>query len=58
MTGAELATKARAAVPEIRIVLASGYQDIPGEEDADWLRLRKPYMESDLIDLINRMYAG
>jgi signal transduction histidine kinase len=58
MTGAELAAKARIAAPEIRVVLASGYQEIPGEKQADWLRLRKPYMESDLIDLINRMYAG
>jgi signal transduction histidine kinase len=58
MTGAELAKQARAAAPNIRVVLASGFQDIPGEEEADWTRLRKPYMESDLIDLINQMYAG
>ncbi|MDQ7248989.1 response regulator [Dongia sedimenti] len=57
MTGAELAEKARAISPEIRVVVASGFQDIPGEGDANWLRLRKPYLESDLIDLINQIYA-
>ena len=58
MTGAELAKQARETAPNIRVVLASGFQDIPGDEQADWIRLRKPYMESDLLDLINRMYAG
>jgi DNA-binding response OmpR family regulator len=56
MTGTELAKEARAASPSIRVVVASGFQEIPGEGTADWLRLRKPYMESDLIDLINQMY--
>jgi signal transduction histidine kinase len=58
MTGSELARQARASLPGIRVVLASGFQDIPGEDQADWVRLRKPYMESDLLDLINQMYAG
>jgi CheY-like chemotaxis protein len=57
MTGAELAEKAKALSPGIHVVLASGFQEIPGEADANWLRLRKPYLESDLIDLINQIYA-
>lgn len=57
MTGVELAAKAKEVVPEIRVVLASGFQEIPGEAEADWLRLRKPYLESDLIDLINQIYT-
>ncbi len=57
MTGAELAEKAKAISPEIHVVLASGFQEIPGEAGANWLRLRKPYLESDLIDLINQIYA-
>jgi signal transduction histidine kinase len=58
MTGAELAVKAKEISPEIRVVLASGFQEIPGEAEADWVRLRKPYLESDLIALINQIYAG
>jgi signal transduction histidine kinase len=58
MTGAELAQRVRQLAPEIRIVLASGFQDIPGEQSGEWVRLKKPYLESDLIDLINQMYAG
>jgi CheY-like chemotaxis protein len=57
MTGVELAAKAKEVAPEIRVVLASGFQEIPGEAEADWLRLRKPYLESDLIDLINQIYT-
>jgi CheY-like chemotaxis protein len=57
MTGVELAAKAKEVVPEIRVVLASGFLEIPGEAEADWLRLRKPYLESDLIDLINQIYT-
>ena len=57
MTGVELAAKAKEVVPDIRVVLASGFQEIPGEAEADWLRLRKPYLESDLIDLINQIYT-
>jgi CheY-like chemotaxis protein len=57
MTGAELAAKAKEMAPQMRVVLASGFQEIPGEAEADWLRLRKPYLESDLIALINQMYA-
>src|SRR5262249_51200435 len=49
MTGAELAAKAKEIAPQIRVVLASGFQEIPGEAEADWVRLRKPYLESDLI---------
>jgi len=58
MTGAELAEKAKQIAPQIRVVLASGFQEIPGEAEADWVRLRKPYLESDLIALINQIYAG
>jgi CheY-like chemotaxis protein len=58
MTGTELAAKAQQISPEIRVVVASGFQEIPGEAEADWSRLRKPYLESDLIALINQIYAG
>jgi CheY-like chemotaxis protein len=57
MTGAELAAKAKEIAPQIRVVLASGFQEIPGEAEADWLRLRKPYLESDLIALIDQINA-
>jgi len=58
MTGVELARKARSISPDLRVVLASGFQEIPGETEADWTRLRKPYLESDLLDVINSLYPG
>jgi signal transduction histidine kinase len=57
MTGAELANRAKAIAPQIRVVVASGFQEIPGEAEAGWMRLRKPYLESDLIAVINQIYA-
>ncbi|HEY4163293.1 MAG TPA: response regulator [Dongiaceae bacterium] len=57
MTGTELAEKALQTAPGIRVVLASGFQDLPSDA-AKWTRLRKPYLESDLIELIHRLDAA
>jgi signal transduction histidine kinase len=57
MTGTELAEQALDIAPGIRVVLASGFQELPGDEDEKWLRLHKPYLESDLAELIHRIDA-
>ena len=54
MTGAELARRIRAMSPDLPIVLATGYADLPtGETDTLALpRLAKPYRQDDLAQAI------
>jgi signal transduction histidine kinase len=48
MTGIELAAKVREAWPELRIILASGYAEIPTGEGLGLFRLAKPYRREEL----------
>ena len=48
MTGAHLATQARALLPSLPVLLASGFAELDGSTGAGWPRLRKPYSLSDL----------
>jgi signal transduction histidine kinase len=43
MTGMELADRVRRTRPNLPIVLATGYADVPIVDSADMLRLHKPY---------------
>ncbi|UZF95607.1 response regulator [Bosea sp. NBC_00550] len=55
MTGAELARRIRASRPELPIILASGYAEIPDNEGLeDLLRLGKPFAQSQLTSAIER----
>ena len=55
MTGAELARQIRVSRPELPIILASGYAEIPDEEGvADLVRLGKPFAQSQLASAIAR----
>ena len=55
MTGTELARQIRQAWPNLPIILASGYADLPGGEEA-WLpRLAKPYRPNDLAAYIAKL---
>lgn len=55
MTGTELARQIRQAWPNLPIILASGYADLPGGEEA-WLpRLAKPYRLNDLAAHIAKL---
>jgi len=58
MTGAELIAAARRVRPELRIVLASGYADLPGNTQLDVPRLNKPYDQKQLAVQINKALAG
>jgi signal transduction histidine kinase len=48
MTGIELAAKARQEWPDLRIILASGYAEIPTGEGLGLFRLAKPYRRDEL----------
>ena len=48
MTGIELAAKARENRPELPIILASGYAEIPSGEGLGLFRLAKPYRREEL----------
>jgi len=48
MTGIELASKARETWPNLRIILASGYAEIPTGEGHGLFRLAKPYRREEL----------
>lgn len=56
MTGLELARKLRAERPELPVMLATGFDELPGNEpDDDWPRLRKPFQREELVTLMTRL---
>jgi PAS domain S-box-containing protein len=52
MTGLQLANAARTLRPEIRILIATGYAELPREADQALGRLAKPFRQQDLVDAI------
>jgi CheY-like chemotaxis protein len=58
MTGVELANKARELYPELPILLATGYADLPSGTTTDLPRLSKPYRQAELADHLSRLLAG
>jgi CheY-like chemotaxis protein len=57
MTGVELADIARRKWPNLRVLLATGYADLPRHEKTDLPRLSKPYHQAQLQAEINRLLA-
>jgi signal transduction histidine kinase len=55
MTGAELAARIRRSWPDLPIVIASGYTELPGGGDLALPRLSKPYRQQDLAALVARL---
>ena len=55
MTGTELAVRIRRDWPELPIVIATGYTDLPAEAELGLPRLSKPYRQQELADLVARM---
>ncbi|MGY6645070.1 MAG: response regulator [Salinarimonas sp.] len=56
MTGLELARKLRIERPELPVMLATGFDELPGyEPDDDWPRLRKPFQREELVTLMTRL---
>jgi CheY-like chemotaxis protein len=56
MTGLMLAESARKERPDLPIILATGYADLP-DRSHSYLKLDKPYFQSDLNQAINKAMA-
>jgi PAS domain S-box-containing protein len=54
MTGAELAAAAQTLRPQLPIVVASGYAELPGDSDTSLTRLAKPFTQRELTDAIRQ----
>ncbi len=52
MTGTELAKQVGAKYPGVKVVLATGYAELPGGEGADLIRLSKPFAQQQLNDAL------
>jgi CheY-like chemotaxis protein len=48
MTGTQLIAAIRAEWPDVPVVLATGYAELPADTDPDLLRLSKPFRQNDL----------
>lgn len=58
MTGAELAGKISALYPEVTVVLATGYAELPDGIEIDVPRLSKPFSQRQLQDVIAKAIAA
>lgn len=56
MTGAELVERARAQCPELRVIIASGYADLPEHKALEVPRLSKPYTDAELAKAIAALF--
>lgn len=55
MTGMELARAARELLPELPVLLATGYAELPADTEPDLRKLRKPYQQSQIAAEISRL---
>ena len=55
MDGVELAHRVRAGWPDVRIMLATGYAGLAGNKMADLPLLPKPFLQSELAAMIERI---
>ncbi len=53
MNGADLVHAARRLVPDLPVLLASGYADLPSGVQVDAVRLGKPYTQDQLAHEIS-----
>jgi CheY-like chemotaxis protein len=58
MTGSELVSKIRAEKPELPVVLATGYAELPPGEAEGIPRLPKPFRQQDLAQAIVDAVGG
>lgn len=57
MTGLELADRARTLRPDLHVLLATGYGDLPNGEVSDLPRLDKPFLQADLVAYLKSVLA-
>lgn len=58
MTGGELAKAVRAIAPNLPILIASGYSELPPGLELEVARLGKPYSQDQLAQEINKVLAS
>jgi CheY-like chemotaxis protein len=58
MTGSELATAVREGWPDLPVVIATGYAELPPGGNPDLVRLSKPFNEHQLAEAVGRALAG
>jgi len=58
MTGSQFAQRAKKLRPELPIIIASGYADLPGNLEFDLPRLKKPFTQADLALAIASALSG
>jgi FixJ family two-component response regulator len=52
MTGVQLAEEIHASWPQLPVILATGYAEIPGGTPVNAPRLSKPFTEKDLAHAV------
>jgi YesN/AraC family two-component response regulator len=58
MSGLDLARAIQKKWPHIRIVVATGYGELPESSDVCMIKLAKPFMERDLAQALNQVPRG
>ncbi|MDP9840637.1 PAS domain S-box-containing protein [Neorhizobium huautlense] len=54
MTGVELAKLAKALQPNLSVVLATGYAELPAGEETSLQKLSKPFMQAELATAVSK----
>jgi PAS domain S-box-containing protein len=58
MTGTQLAEVARAERPNLPIIIATGYAELPPNSDSSLPKLNKPFLQEDLANAIAGLMQG
>ena len=58
MTGAELARRIKLMWPDLPVILATGYAELPNTEDPGLPRLSKPYLQEELAAQVANVVGG
>lgn len=58
MNGVELVSAARELRPGLKVLLATGYTELPGQHALDVPRLEKPYQQDELGRMVAELLAS
>jgi CheY-like chemotaxis protein len=58
MTGTQLAAKISATWPDLPVIIATGYAELPEGSDRKLPRLHKPYGQEDLAAALGKLLRG
>ncbi|MEO7222859.1 MAG: PAS domain S-box protein [Devosia sp.] len=58
MTGSQFVSEARARWPDLQVVLATGYAELPEDADRTLPRLNKPFMQADLERVLKQVVGA